>query len=130
MARPIHLLIGSVPAQVRLLLGEVPERAEFAVPGLSQPLQPYYEVTQAVRRGNLDAFAQVGQWCRGAGVCVCVCLSVCVCMRAHANAEECFCTIIMSLAAWFARGSCSCKHSVPWASSCWLVVCVMRCKVP
>jgi len=44
---------------VRLLLGEVPERAEFAVPGLSQPLQPYYEVTQAVRRGNLDAFAQV-----------------------------------------------------------------------
>jgi len=46
-------------SQVRLLLGEVPERAEFAVPGLSQPLQPYYEVTQAVRRGNLEAFAQV-----------------------------------------------------------------------
>ena len=42
-----------------MLLGEVPERAEFAVPGLSQPLQPYYEVTQAVRRGNLEAFAQV-----------------------------------------------------------------------
>lgn len=51
--------------QVRLLLGEVPDRSEFAVPGLLAPLQPYYEVTQAVRRGNLEAFAQVR-------VCECV----------------------------------------------------------
>mmetsp|Transcript_13646 Transcript_13646/g.23982 ORF Transcript_13646/g.23982 Transcript_13646/m.23982 type:complete len:500 (-) Transcript_13646:384-1883(-) len=44
---------------VRLLLGEVPERAEFSVHGLAALLRPYYELTQAVRSGDLVAFAQV-----------------------------------------------------------------------
>lgn len=46
---------------VRLLLGEVPDRTEFAVPGLSRALRPYFELTQAVRSGDLVAFAQVAQ---------------------------------------------------------------------
>ena len=44
---------------VRLLLGEVPERQEFALPGLGKALQPYLELTQAVRSGDLVTFAQV-----------------------------------------------------------------------
>ncbi len=51
---------------MRLLLGEVPDRAEFSVPGLSRPLRPYFELTQAVRSGDLVAFAQVR-----VGACVC-----------------------------------------------------------
>lgn len=53
--------------QVRLLLGEVPDRAEFSVPGLSRPLRPYFELTQAVRSGDLVAFAQVRSTGLGAG---------------------------------------------------------------
>ena len=45
---------------VRLLLGEVPERQEFALPGLGKALQPYLELTQAVRSGDLVTFDQVG----------------------------------------------------------------------
>jgi len=44
---------------VRLLLGEVPDRQEFAQPGLGRALQPYLELTQAVRSGDLVAFGQV-----------------------------------------------------------------------
>jgi 26S proteasome regulatory subunit N3 len=41
---------------VRLLLGEVPEHAEFTAPGLAKPLEPYFKVAQAVRAGDLVAF--------------------------------------------------------------------------
>lgn len=44
---------------VRLLLGEVPERQEFALPGLGKSLQPYLELTQAVGSGDLVTFAEV-----------------------------------------------------------------------
>jgi len=44
---------------VRLLLGEVPERVEFAAPGLARALRPYFELTSAVRSGDLVAFGQV-----------------------------------------------------------------------
>lgn len=44
---------------VRLLLGEIPERQEFAVPGLSVPLQPYLELTMAVRTGDIVKFGEV-----------------------------------------------------------------------
>lgn len=41
---------------VRLLLGEMPEHQDFTQPGLRQPLQAYYELTQAVRGGDLALF--------------------------------------------------------------------------
>ncbi len=41
---------------VRLLLGEIPEHQDFTQPGLRQPLQAYYELTQAVRGGDLTLF--------------------------------------------------------------------------
>lgn len=44
---------------VRLLLGEVPERAEFAQPGLFGALQPYFQLALAVKNGDLVAFAKV-----------------------------------------------------------------------
>eukprot|EP00798_Chlamydomonas_sp_ICE-L_P009324 gene9324-16457_t len=43
---------------VRLLLGEIPDRQEFAQQGLGKALQPYFELTQAVRNGDLVAFAE------------------------------------------------------------------------
>ncbi|KAG2501927.1 hypothetical protein HYH03_000425 [Edaphochlamys debaryana] len=44
---------------VRLLLGEIPDRTEFAQPGMSSALQPYFEVTQSVKAGDTLAFKQV-----------------------------------------------------------------------
>ena len=41
---------------MRLLLGEMPEHQDFTQPGLRQPLQAYYELTQAVRGGDLALF--------------------------------------------------------------------------
>ncbi|GAX76172.1 hypothetical protein CEUSTIGMA_g3616.t1 [Chlamydomonas eustigma] len=46
---------------VRLLLGEVPDRQEFTAPGLHKALQPYLELTQAVRSGDLVAFDKVAK---------------------------------------------------------------------
>jgi len=43
---------------VRLLLGEVPDRAEFSAPGTRAPLKPYFELTCAVRSGDLARFAE------------------------------------------------------------------------
>lgn len=44
---------------VRLLLGEVPDRTEFTAPDWAQQLVPYFDITQAVRSGDLSAFARV-----------------------------------------------------------------------
>ncbi|KXZ51995.1 hypothetical protein GPECTOR_10g1017 [Gonium pectorale] len=44
---------------VRLLLGEIPDRTEFAQPGMSAALQPYFELTQSVKAGDTIAFKQV-----------------------------------------------------------------------
>eukprot|EP00243_Klebsormidium_subtile_P001516 TRINITY_DN12692_c0_g1_i1.p1 TRINITY_DN12692_c0_g1~~TRINITY_DN12692_c0_g1_i1.p1 ORF type:complete len:493 (+),score=146.53 TRINITY_DN12692_c0_g1_i1:202-1680(+) len=41
---------------VRLLLGEIPERTTFIQPGLREALKPYFELTNAVRIGNLELF--------------------------------------------------------------------------
>ena len=43
-------------ALVRLLMGEVPEHAEFTAPGLAKPLAAYFGIAQAVRAGDLTAF--------------------------------------------------------------------------
>uniref|UniRef100_A0A7S0R0Q0 PCI domain-containing protein n=1 Tax=Pyramimonas obovata TaxID=1411642 RepID=A0A7S0R0Q0_9CHLO len=44
---------------VRLLLGEIPDRASFRQTGLTKPLQPYFELTRAVRIGDLALFKTV-----------------------------------------------------------------------
>ena len=41
---------------VRLLLGEVPEREELIERDLERPLRPYFQLTNAVRIGDLTAF--------------------------------------------------------------------------
>ncbi|KAG2439463.1 hypothetical protein HXX76_004818 [Chlamydomonas incerta] len=46
---------------VRLLLGEIPDRTEFAQPGMSAALEPYFELTQAVKAGDMRAFKQVAE---------------------------------------------------------------------
>ena len=44
---------------VQLLLGEIPDRATFRDPLLRRALVPYYQLTQAVRTGDLTLFSQV-----------------------------------------------------------------------
>lgn len=41
---------------VELLLGDIPDRALFRQPTLRRPLAPYFQLTQAVRTGNLSRF--------------------------------------------------------------------------
>lgn len=44
---------------VELLLGEIPDKATFRNPQLRKALQPYFQLTQAVRTGDLARFSQV-----------------------------------------------------------------------
>ncbi|KAI7834302.1 proteasome regulatory subunit C-terminal-domain-containing protein [Kickxella alabastrina] len=46
---------------VELLMGNIPERSLFRTPVLKKPLQPYLELTQAVRIGDLSQFQDVVQ---------------------------------------------------------------------
>jgi hypothetical protein len=55
---PSHTLAA---LQVRLLLGEVPEREEFSAPGMHTALAPYFELTCAVRSGDLAQFRAVSE---------------------------------------------------------------------
>lgn len=44
---------------VQLLMGEIPERSIFHQADLEKALEPYFQLTQAVRIGDLAAFHQV-----------------------------------------------------------------------
>jgi 26S proteasome regulatory subunit N3 len=44
---------------VELLLGEIPDKATFRVAQFKKTLQPYFQLTQAVRTGNLARFNEV-----------------------------------------------------------------------
>jgi 26S proteasome regulatory subunit N3 len=44
---------------VRLLLGEIPERTVFMQKGMKEALTPYFELTNAVRIGDLELFRAV-----------------------------------------------------------------------
>ncbi|KAJ2876160.1 26S proteasome non-ATPase regulatory subunit [Coemansia aciculifera] len=44
---------------VELLMGNIPERSLFRTPVLKKPLQPYFELAQAVRVGDLSQFQDV-----------------------------------------------------------------------
>lgn len=50
-------------ALVRLLLGEIPEHSELTAVGMKDALRPYFELTQAVRSGDLTAFKCVSIPC-------------------------------------------------------------------
>ncbi len=50
-------------ALVRLLLSDVPERTELTSPGLATALRPYFELTNAVRTGDLANFG-CATWAR------------------------------------------------------------------
>ncbi|XP_078448250.1 putative 26S proteasome non-ATPase regulatory subunit 3 [Wolffia australiana] len=51
---------------VRLLLGEIPERTVFMQKGMKAALTPYFELTNAVRVGDLALFRQVADQHAGA----------------------------------------------------------------
>ncbi|GER55229.1 26S proteasome regulatory subunit S3 [Striga asiatica] len=44
---------------VRLLLGEIPERSVFMQKGMEKALRPYFELTNAVRVGDLELFKKI-----------------------------------------------------------------------
>ncbi|KAG5547621.1 hypothetical protein RHGRI_013347 [Rhododendron griersonianum] len=46
---------------VRLLLGEIPERTVFMQKGMEKALRPYFELTNAVRIGDLELFKNVAE---------------------------------------------------------------------
>lgn len=46
---------------VRLLLGEIPERTVFMQKGMKKALTPYFELTNAVRIGDLEVFRSVAE---------------------------------------------------------------------
>lgn len=62
---PQHTAVGfkqcvqKLAITVELLLGEIPDRALFRQPMLRKPLAPYFQLTQAVRTGNLARFSEV-----------------------------------------------------------------------
>ncbi|CAM9767497.1 unnamed protein product [Chrysoparadoxa australica] len=58
-ALPFRLVVQKHIIIVQQLLGEVPERSMFNQTGLRIALQPYLELTQSVRLGNLNGFHDV-----------------------------------------------------------------------
>lgn len=58
-ARGFRIQCNKWAAIVRLLLGEIPERTTFMQPGMKKALQPYFELTNAVRIGDLALFHMV-----------------------------------------------------------------------
>lgn len=60
-ARGFRIACTKWAALVRLLLGEIPERTIFMVPGMRATLHPYFELTNAVRIGDLELFRAVAE---------------------------------------------------------------------
>ncbi|CAN1310644.1 Probable 26S proteasome non-ATPase regulatory subunit 3, partial [Linum perenne] len=48
-------------AIVRLLLGEIPERTVFMQKGMDDALRPYFELTIAVRIGDMELFKSIAE---------------------------------------------------------------------
>ncbi|MCJ1471380.1 26S proteasome non-ATPase regulatory subunit [Lambiella insularis] len=46
---------------VELLMGDIPDRATFRQPSLERSLEPYLQLVQAVRVGDLDSFLKIVQ---------------------------------------------------------------------
>eukprot|EP00252_Welwitschia_mirabilis_P008520 TRINITY_DN2041_c0_g1_i1.p1 TRINITY_DN2041_c0_g1~~TRINITY_DN2041_c0_g1_i1.p1 ORF type:complete len:492 (+),score=97.61 TRINITY_DN2041_c0_g1_i1:203-1678(+) len=58
-ARGFRIQCNKWAALVRLLLGEIPERTTFMQHGMKNALRPYFELTNAVRIGDLELFRTV-----------------------------------------------------------------------
>ena len=58
-ARGFRLSAHKLACIVQLLIGEIPERSIFYQPDLQKYLEPYFQLTQAVRVGDLSTFHQV-----------------------------------------------------------------------
>lgn len=58
-AKGFRLAVTKFGVTVKLLTGDIPDRATFRQPDLAAHLEPYFEVTQAVRAGNLAEFKRV-----------------------------------------------------------------------
>lgn len=62
---PQHTAVGfkqtvnKLAITVELLLGDIPDKSLFRQPTLRRALQPYFQLTQAVRMGNLGRFNEV-----------------------------------------------------------------------
>eukprot|EP00245_Coleochaete_scutata_P001348 TRINITY_DN11652_c0_g2_i1.p1 TRINITY_DN11652_c0_g2~~TRINITY_DN11652_c0_g2_i1.p1 ORF type:complete len:467 (+),score=77.92 TRINITY_DN11652_c0_g2_i1:189-1589(+) len=61
VARGFRIACTKWSAIVRLLLGEIPERTTFMQPDMKSALVPYFELTNAVRIGDLDLFKRVAE---------------------------------------------------------------------
>nr|KYP44771.1 putative 26S proteasome non-ATPase regulatory subunit 3 [Cajanus cajan] len=60
-ARSFRILCNKWAVIVRLLLGEIPERTVFMQRGMDKALRPYFELTNAVRIGDLELFRNVAE---------------------------------------------------------------------
>jgi len=60
-AKDFRITLHKWICMVLLLLGEIPERTHFTTPGMRKALKPYFNLTQAIRKGDLKAFQQVAQ---------------------------------------------------------------------
>ncbi|KAL2318909.1 hypothetical protein Fmac_032785 [Flemingia macrophylla] len=60
-ARGFRILCNKWAVIVRLLLGEIPERTVFMQRGMDKALRPYFELTNAVRIGDLELFRNVAE---------------------------------------------------------------------
>nr|CAG4643837.1 EOG090X03QW [Lepidurus arcticus] len=56
---PQHTAVQKLAVTVELLLGDIPERNTFRHPTVRRALIPYFQLTQAVRMGNLQRFGEV-----------------------------------------------------------------------
>ncbi|MCO5567477.1 hypothetical protein L7F22_021169 [Adiantum nelumboides] len=60
-ARGFRIQCNKWASIVRLLLGEIPERTTFMQPGMKKAMKPYFELTNAVRIGDLALFHMVAE---------------------------------------------------------------------
>ncbi|KAK4600065.1 hypothetical protein RGQ29_009934 [Quercus rubra] len=60
-ARGFRIQCNKWAVLVRLLLGEIPERTIFMQKGMENALKPYFELTNAVRIGDLELFRNVAE---------------------------------------------------------------------
>ncbi|KAK0577446.1 hypothetical protein LWI29_033062 [Acer saccharum] len=60
-AQGFRILCNKWAILVRLLLGEIPERTTFMQKGMEKALRPYFELTNAVRIGDLELFRAVAE---------------------------------------------------------------------
>ena len=61
LARGFRITLHKWLAVVQLLLGEIPARTHFTVPGMRGALRPYFDLAAAVRSGDLRSFENISK---------------------------------------------------------------------